>query len=125
MGIEYSVTDFETKEIVLRALHNGDFKNKINAYGPDGKLMLAVKCRSLFGLTYDVVEAENRVIGVLDRNWLPGLLRVTDTRSEQTAQVVKMSASLYEEHSLDLNGQAVCLFRKADCFSSSLICLLP
>ena len=119
---EYKVNEFDTKEVVLRAIHHGGLKDRIDAHGADGAVLFSIKCRDLFGLTYHVVEVEGNIIGVLDREWSPPLLRIVDSRSEKTAYTVKVSPSLYEEFSLDLDGQAICLFRKASSFSDPLIC---
>lgn len=122
-GTEYSVADYETKEAVLHAIHNQGWKNKSDAYGVDGALIFSMKCRDLFGMTCDVINADGNVVGVLDReNWLSPLLQVADARSGQKAQVIKISPSLYEEFRLILGQETVCLFRKAGSFSSPLTC---
>ncbi len=123
VGYRYHISIFETKEIILRAVPRGVWRNRIAVDTADEKPSFTIDCCDMFGLAYFITKAGGRVVGQIQRtSWLSPLIRVSDTGTGQTARTARVSPSLYEEFSLDLDGQAICLFRKAGNFSTPLIC---
>ncbi|MGI4789767.1 MAG: hypothetical protein ACRYFS_13065, partial [Janthinobacterium lividum] len=121
----YYIKDAMTEKTLFGAVRSQSWKSRISVFKVQDNSncpAFSIQARDILSWTYKIVDNENQTIGLLDRaNCFSPFWQAEDTQSGLIAQTISVLPSLGKEYSLNLDGQAICLFRKDGSFYNPVI----
>ena len=108
--------NIDTGEIVFCAESKGFWLPSFLVYSMINgirELAFSIKCRSIFPVTYLVLDVEGRDIGMLTlEHWLAPIWRITDGLHNSISHTVRTRFFAPGEYKINCGGQSICNIRQ-------------